>query len=172
MRYNTLCGIAAAIWIIACRGGDGPNLGAGLTDPPPTPLTLIRFRSDSIAYALYSGISTPENLIIRDAASWSALWQLIHATENPVAPLPSVDFGQEMIVVAALGTRRTGGYNVLLTEATEDASGIHVQIVATSPGSDCLTTQALTQPVDLARVARRDAPVQFSITVSVTPCSR
>ena len=172
MHPYTLCGIAVALGIVACRGADSPRPGAKLTDPPPAPLTLTltRLRSDSIAYALYSGVTTPQDLVIRDAAAWSALWALIHATQRPVPPLPDVDFGQEMIIAAALGTRSTGGYNVLLTQATEDASAVHIQVVETSPGPDCVTTQALSQPIDLARAPRRDAPVQFSIIQQVRHC--
>ncbi|MGH7615316.1 MAG: hypothetical protein ACREMW_14900, partial [Gemmatimonadales bacterium] len=62
-------------------------------------------RSDSIAFALHSGVTTPENLVIRDAAAWSALWQQIHGTTDPIPPPPDIDFNQEMVVAAALGTR-------------------------------------------------------------------
>lgn len=170
MRPYTLCGVAVALGIVACRAPDSPRPGARLTDPPPAPLTLTRLRSDSIAYALYSGVTTPEHLAIRDAAAWSTLWARIYATQRPVPPLPDVDFGKEMVIAAALGTRSTGGYNVLVTQATQDASGVHIQVVETSPGPDCITTQALSQPIDLARAPRRDAPVQFSITQQVRTC--
>ncbi len=170
MRHYALCGIALTLGIVACRGSEGPRPDAALTNPASAQLTLTRLRSDSIAYALYSGVTTAENLVIRDAAAWSALWSLIHANQDPVPPLPAVDFGQEMILAAALGSRSTGGYNVLLTQATEDSAGVHVQVVETSPGADCITTQALSQPVDLARAPRRDAPVRFSVSRQVRDC--
>jgi len=172
MRRHDVCLFAVPLlWLVACQGAEVPASDPGLNNPPlVAPLTLTRLRTDSIAFALYSGVSAPENLVIRDAAAWSALWQSIHATTDPTPALPEVDFGQEMIVAAALGTRNTGGYNVLLTQATEDSEGVEIQVLETSPGANCLTTQALTQPIDLGRVARRDGPVRFLATQHVQRC--
>jgi len=148
-----------------------PASDPGLSNPPVNAsVTLTRFRTDSIAFALNSGVNATEHLVIRDAAAWSALWQNIHATTDPIPPLPDVDFGQEMIVAAALGTRTSGGYNVLLTQAIEDGGGVEVQVLETSPGATCITTQALTQPIDLARVTRREGSVHFQVMQHVERC--
>lgn len=173
MRRHDVCLFAVPLlWLVACRGADVPSLDPGLINPPAVaPLTLTRLRTDSIAFALYSGVRAPENLVVRDAAAWSALWQNIHATTDPMPPLPDVDFGQEMIVAAALGTRNSGGYNVLLTQANEDSGGVEIQVLETSPGADCFTTQALTQPIDLGRIERRDGPVRFAVTRHIKRCS-
>lgn len=157
--------------LIACQRGDAP-----VPDPGPiapltgTPIALTRFGTDSTAFALYSGVREPANPMIRDAAAWSELWQSIHATMVPVPPLPEVDFDREMIVAAALGTRNTGGYNVLLAEAAEEEGSVQIQVIETSPGVDCVTTQALTQPIDLARMVRRDGAVRFLVTQQVRRC--
>lgn len=47
-----------------------------------------------------SGIRTPTQVIIRDAAAWRALW-IRHA--GPAARPPSVDFGREMVVALFAG---------------------------------------------------------------------
>jgi hypothetical protein len=173
MRRHDVCLFAVPLlWLVACQGADVPSSDPGLINPPAVaPLTLTRLRTDSIAFALYSGVRAPEHLVIRDAAAWSALWQNIHATADPMPPLPDVDFGQEMIVAAALGTRNSGGYNVLLTQANEDSGGVEIQVLETSPGADCFTTQALTQPIDLGRIERRDGPVRFAVTQHIKRCS-
>jgi hypothetical protein len=158
------------LWLVACQGADVPASDPGLTNPPAVAsLTLTRLRTDSSAFALYSGVNVPENLVIRDAAAWSALWQNIHATTEPVPPLPDIDFSLEMIVASALGARNSG-YNVLLTRATEGSGGVQIEVLETSPGATCATTQALTQPIDLGRVARRDGPVRFLATQHVERC--
>lgn len=172
MRRHDVCWFAVPLLLLgACQGADVPASNRGLINPPGVaPLTLTRLRTDSIAFALYSGVHTPENVVVRDAAAWSALWQSIHATIDPKPPLPDVDFGQEMIVAAALGTRNTGGYNVLLTQANEDSDGVEIQVLETSPGADCFTTQALTQPIDLGRIARHTGPVRFVVTQQIMRC--
>lgn len=157
--------------LLACQGADMPSADPGVSHPPINgSVTLTRLGADSVAFALYSGVNTPENLVIRDATAWGALWQGIHATTDPVPPLPDVDFSHEMIVAAALGTRNSGGYNVLLTQASEDSGGVQVQVVETKPGADCATTQALTQPIDLGRMERRDGPVRFVVSQQVMQC--
>lgn len=165
--------LVAFLPLVACQGADMPASDPGLSNPPVNAaLTLTRFRTDSIAFALNSGVNAPGQLVIRDVTAWSTLWQNIHATTDPMPPLPEVDFGQELIVAAALGMRNTGGYNILLTGANEDAAGVEIQVLETSPGADCFTTQALTQPVDLARASRRDGPVRFVVSQEVRRCGR
>jgi hypothetical protein len=110
------------------------------------------------------------NVVVRDQAAWSELWHTIHAPMTPVPPLPMVDFGQEMVVAAGVGNRSSGGYDVLMGGAAEDASGLQIEVIETSPGPGCVTTQALTQPVDLARTPRRDGPVRFVTTRRINHC--
>lgn len=160
---------SAALFVAACRPAEGPA-SVFSSDPHVTPIPLTRLSPDSIAFAQYSGVTQAQNFVIRDAAAWSDLWRQIHANLDSVPPTPNIDFMQEMIVAVALGSRNTGGYNVLLTQATEDAAGILVQAGETSPGSGCFTTQALTQPIDVARVARNDQPVRFLLTQDVVDC--
>ena len=157
------------VLLAACRPTEGPA-SAFSTDPHAVPVALIRFRSDSIAFAQYSGVWQAENLVVRDARTWADLWQRIYADVNPAPPTPSIDFTQEMVVAVALGARNTGGYNVLLTGATHDTGGVLIRASETSPGPHCFTTQAFSQPIDLARVARSDQAVRFAVTQRVVDC--
>ncbi len=157
--------------ILACQAGDAPAPDSGSPTPlAGTPIPLTRFGADSFAFAFYTGLRIPANLVVRDAGAWAQLWQNVHALVTPVPPLPAVDFTQEMIVASALGTRNSGGYNVLLGEAVENESGVQVQVVETSPGDDCVTSAALTQPVDLATMPFRAGPVEFVVTKQVKRC--
>jgi hypothetical protein len=163
---------ASLLAVLGCKGAGVSDSGSDVILPPlSASLSLIRFRTDSIAFALYSGVTVPQTAVIRDPAAWSALWQRIHANVDPMPPLPEVDFSQEMIVAAALGTRATGGYNVLLTQATEDSNGIQIHVLETSPGANCFNTQALTQPIDLGRVDRREVPVHFVVVQHDERCN-
>lgn len=159
--------LLSLVCLLGC-GGSGQS--AAITDPT-TPVTLTRFRTDSIAFAQYSGITAAGDLVVRDAAAWSALWQRIHAGQLPIPSLPEVDFSREVIVSAAMGTQSSGGYNILLTGASEDARGVEIRVLESSPGAGCGTTTALTQPVDLARMARQDVPIRFVASRQVRECS-
>ena len=93
---------SALLLVVACRPGDGPASSFG-NDPHAVPVSLIRFRTDSTAFAQYSGINQAQNFVIRDAAAWNDLWQRIYATQTPVPPPPDVDFNTQMVVASALG---------------------------------------------------------------------
>ena len=144
-------------------------VAAACTHPEATPspgargelVPIVRLRAEPYSFAYYSGLDKPERIVVRDPDSWQALWVRINGTLLPVPPAPAVDFSREMLVVVALGARSTGGYGILVDAANEsDNAGIAVTVRSISP-KNCITTQAFTQPIDIARLARRDGPVSF-----------
>lgn len=160
---------SALLLFLACRPGDGPA-SAFSNNPHAVPVALTRFRSDSIAFAQYSGVTTAEDFVIRDAAAWNDLWQRIYATQTPVPPLPAIDFSQEMVIASALGSQPSGGFDVLLSDAAQDSSGVVIAVRATSPGAHCIVTLALTQPIDVARLAKTDGAVRFEKSAQPVDC--
>jgi len=160
---------AAALPAVACRTSDVPASSFS-NDPHAIPIPLIRFRTDSIAFESSSGIGQAQNFVIKDAAAWNALWQRIYANQTPVPPVTDVDFNTQMVVAAALGSKPTGGYDVLLTEAAKDTGGLVIAVRATSPGAHCFVTQALTAPIDIARLPKTGGDVQFVQTQHTVDC--
>lgn len=160
---------AVALLVVACRTTEGPASSFS-NDPHAVPIPLIRFRTDSIAFELSSGINQARSFVIKDAAAWNDLWQRIYATQTPVPPLPDVDFSTQMVVASALGSKPSGGYNVLLTEAAQDTGGLVIAVRATSPGAHCFVTLAFTQPIDIARLARTGGDVRFEQTQQTMDC--
>ena len=160
---------AAALLCVACRTSDVPASSFS-NDPHAVPIPLIRFRTDSIAFEFFSGVGQAQNFVIKDAAAWNDLWQRIYATQTPVPPLPDVDFNTQMVVATAIGGKPTGGYDVLLTGAAQDTGGLVIAVRATSPGAHCIVTQAFTQPIDIARLAKTGGDVRFEQTEQVVDC--
>jgi PrcB C-terminal len=141
------------------------------TSPPGTAIPVVRLRSDPYSFAFFSGMSTSSRLVVRDAATWQSAWAQVYRGTSPVPPAPSIDFSREMVIVAALGTRGSSGYDVLIDGATEaDAGGAVIAIRSTSPGAGCASLTVLTQPVDIARMPIRDGAVTFVERSSVTNC--
>jgi hypothetical protein len=66
-----------------------------------------------------------------------------------------------MILVAALGARPSGGYDIAI-ESVAPAKGRAVALVTnTVPGEKCYTTAAITQPVVMVRVGAEADRVRF-----------
>ena len=138
---------------------------------PGDPVPIVRLRAEPYSFAFYSGLENPDRIVVRDQALWQAVWAQIYSRQSRVAPVPAIDFSQEMLVVVALGTRSSGGYGILVNGASEGQSaGLVVTVRSISPGRSCGRTAALTQPIDIARVPRREGNLSFVEQSQVTDC--
>lgn len=138
--------------------------------PPRESIPVTRLSTHPHAFAEYSGVSDSTETVVRDSVVWRALWERVTAPIFPKPRLPDVDFRREMIVVAAMGRRPSGGYDIVIDSAAESANGIEVVVRRTIPGERCLTSAAVTQPIDLARIPARPKPVRFRELEQSVPC--
>jgi PrcB C-terminal len=162
--FVRVVGVAVVAVSAGCAGSD-------VTQPVGTSVQMVRLRAEPYSFTFYSGFDKPSRLVVRDVVTWQAVWRQIYLRESPVPPLPAIDFSREMIVVAALGSHSTGGYGILLEGASEAAvDGITVSVNSISPGSNCVVTEAFTQPVDVARLPLRHGPVSFVEQSHVSNC--
>ena len=151
--------------LLAAACGAAPSAPDG-----QEPLSVVRLRPEPVSFTYASGMTEPQQLVVRDRGAWQQAWDAIWRTHVPRPPLPDADFTRDMIVIAALGTRSTGGYSIFIESASEGPEGVAVRVRAVSPGSACAVTLATTQPVDVARVPRRDGAVVFSQRNEVQDC--
>lgn len=170
-RLATGIFISCSVVLAACQGepepsADQPQGNSGAA----TPVTLTRFRAESLAFTHSSGFDAPALLVIRDSAGWSDAWQTIHERTSPVPALPPIDFSAEVVLLVALGERNSGGHDILILSAAERGDTVVVRVRETSPGSGCITTGALTQPMDLARLPRPGSAVAFRAEAVVHHC--
>ncbi|HEU4828575.1 MAG TPA: protease complex subunit PrcB family protein [Gemmatimonadales bacterium] len=134
-------------------------------------IPLERFRSDSHPYAAYSGLAEAERRIVTSEEEMEALWSQIHAGQASVPPLPSVDFGEEMVLVAALGGKPSSGYAIRIDSVAARGEGLEVFLRQSRPAPDCAVLAVITAPVDLVRLPRRVGDVSYREAVEVRECS-
>jgi hypothetical protein len=149
--------------IVACSPSTAPTT--------TTPLSLTRFRAESVAYLSISGYDQPSTFVVRDRATWESTWNQIHRRHSPIPPLPDIDFSAEMVGVAALGGQPNSGYDLVLTNASESGGTVTVEATTRSPAPQCVILPVVTSPVDLARLPRREGPVLFRLIPSTSSCS-
>jgi len=162
-RFVVSSSVALAT-LAACAG---PEMSSA---PPGTPVPIVRLRSEPYSFSFVSGFDKQARVVVRDDATWQAVWTQIFRG-GTVPAIPSVDFSQEMVVVAAQGSISTGGYGILIEGASESVSGLSITVRSVSPGRRCFVTAAFTQPVDIARVPRRDGAVKFTERSEVSECN-
>ena len=109
----------------------------------------------------HSGINDSRRLVIQEAAAWRALWREVVAERTPPPALPAIDFDHDMVIVAALGRRGTGGYAITIDDVYAEGGRLYAVVRETSPGPGCMTIQAFTAPVTGVRVPRRGAATTF-----------
>lgn len=140
-------------------------------EPLGAELPLSRLRAEPYSFTFNSGLDAPARLVIRDRSEWQSVWNQMHARSSPQPTLPEFDFTRSMIVVAAMGSRSSGGYMILLEGANEDATGgVTIRVRSTSPRSNCVVTAAFTEPVDVASMPLHPGPVRFSERSVTTDC--
>ena len=109
----------------------------------------------------FSGVQIGRDEVIVDDNTWARVWEEIHAPMSPRPALPAVDFGREMLLLAALGMRVSGCYSVRIVAVEEAGSGLRAAIEEKTPGTSCACGGALTHPVHVVRLPRHSGPVSF-----------
>lgn len=136
-------------------------LGAGACTPAATPsngeegdpsFETGALETEALLEAQQSGFDGPRRELIRDAETWRSAWSTAHAGREPVPPVPEVDFSSGSVVLAAMGRRATGGYEVIVAEVRRTEEALAVTVREVSPGPGCMVTQALTSPAVAVRI--------------------
>jgi hypothetical protein len=141
-----------------------------LPRPEGDVIPVTRLRVEPYTFTYNSGLTDSARIVVQDANTWAATWTAIWSRHSPQPALPTIDFSQEMLVVAALGTRSSGGYGIFVDSAYQRADHIEVVIRKVSPGSRCIVTAALSAPVDVARLPRSSQPVRYRERSVVRNC--
>jgi hypothetical protein len=129
---------------------------------PGTELAVTRLPASARPFGSFSGLRQPVRTVVRTNDAWTEMWTAIQQGTDPVPPVPAIDFGREMVIIVAMGEQRSTGYGVTIERVSEAGDGGIDAIVRTRrPGNGCVVGAALTQPLDIVRVPRRDGAVRF-----------
>ena len=108
-----------------------------------------------------SGITTQQRLVVRDGATWANVWQQIAGNNRPIPAAPSVDFASNVVIVAAMGMKSSGGYSIDVNDVRTVAQDAWISITESSPGAMCSTAGVITTPVAVVIVQRFAGQVTF-----------
>ena len=133
----------------------------------PVPVTRLR---PGYTFTFNSGYTAPARQVVRSEGEWRAVWAKLHQNVMPQPAVPAIDFGREMVLVAALGGRSSGGYSILVDSVYDAGSTLRAVVRKSSPGAGCIVTAALTQPVDVVRVPASARGVGFVDRDEVRDC--
>ena len=159
--------------VVGLVGLCGTSFERASAQPSPErgPIAVTRLRDGEGGFSTYTGVVDSVRVVVRDSANWRALWTRINRPFIPAPDLPPIDFSREMVVVAGLGKRPSGGYDIVIESVEQDSSGIEVALRRASPAPGCPVPAVMTQPLDVARIPASVLRVRFRERSVVVPCS-
>jgi hypothetical protein len=168
MSINRLRMLMLATLAAGCA--ELPLVGTGpeLDELAGEPVQIIQLQEYFPRYN--SGISEQARLVVTSRAEWELAWRRVWHGHSPVPAAPAVDFDREVVLVAAMGGRSSGGYQIQVTQAAAQADRVVVRVVETSPGKGCFTTAAFSEPVDVVKLPRTALPIDFQTVKVVHEC--
>lgn len=116
------------------------------------------------------GYKTKTNLVISTQKEFLKIWEQAFANYMNKESAPEVDFKKNIILLVALGEKTSGGYTIKVNSVIESEDNTIVNILNTSPGKGCMTTEALTYPYQIVQIEKPNNTVKFSEMEKVIDC--
>ena len=95
---------------------------------PGTPLDAdnldVRREQAAQPFAVYSGFSDSARVAVRTQSQWNEIWARVAGNATPPPEAPEIDFATEMVIVAAMGTRPTGGFAIRIDRVARRANTV------------------------------------------------
>lgn len=91
-------------------------------------------------------------VVVTSAADFEALWKKIHASVEPVPPVPAIDWATAQVVAAFAGQKPSGGHDVQMRRLVAGAEGTVVEFADVPPPEDAMTTMMMSSPYLLLQV--------------------
>ena len=136
-----------------------------------SPAALVPFPDGTTQLVrINTGVTEHARLVLGDEATWTALWSRVVTNLFPHPPAPAVDFGRNMVVAAAMGTKPTGGFAIAIDSAYRANGHIYVVVGESSPGDRCAVPQMITAPFAAVLLPRSSDPVLFVERTVVSRC--
>lgn len=124
--------------------------------PQPGPLPLR-----TLAKGGFSGIQQPLQQVITDPAQWEKIWTAHNAGRKSEQARPEIDFTKEMVIVAAMGRKNTGGYSIEISKAEPSGGKLMIYVTRKAPRPGGMSLQALTAPFHMAALPKTDLEPEF-----------
>jgi hypothetical protein len=154
-----------ALFDTITKAGQSANLGLDASHK----VEAIGFQSP-VAFDLWfgtivkqatSGIREARNVVVKDQASWEALWRAHTANLNSEISVPQVDFSRQMVVAVFAGNARVPCGQVGIVHVGPADGKLVVEYEERTPAADVACVAVVTEPAHIVLTDRSDAPVEF-----------
>lgn len=158
--------IALPFMLLACTASNSSGGSSGGDRPSENRVETL-YKDDGH----YSAeIEAQLAIVVNSREDLASLWTRLFEGQSPMPQVPEVDFADASVVVASSGMKGSGGYGVTIESLEEIPEGMRLRIATRSPGSTCVTTEALTTPLHIVRTRKLPAVVLFDWSNTVVEC--
>ena len=123
-------------------------------------VTIVVLPVYTVDHSNLSGVVEPV-AVVRDDASWAALWDEHARLVQPPAPRPAVDFRQYMVIGVFAGARPTPCYDITISRVYQEPARTVVEYYQTYQKSNEICAAITTYPSDIVAVPRQVTDVVF-----------
>ena len=159
--------------LVGCSDSDSPAgpPGTGNASEVPPNAQVVVFDVVQEATTEISGITERRRDVIVDETEWAALWDEITTFVMPKPPVPAIDFGSRMVILATMGERTSGGHSISVIQVAEEQGTLYAVVEEATPGIECMTTDVVTTPAVAVSVPRASGTVLFVEREIAYPCA-
>jgi hypothetical protein len=125
-------GLSIVLGSVSCGGPTVPS------DADVVPYVVL-------ADQTITGVGERVRMVIRDTMSLGQFWNALNEY-GEFSPLPEIDFSQQTVVVAAMGSRGALGFAVAVDGVYRQATKLYVVVHEHRPGSNCTVVAVVTAP--------------------------
>jgi len=149
MRTTLICIACAAVAVImSCKSA-----------PSVTPALAPVLPSERLLYDDQTGYQDSVMMVVRDPATWGAVWRTANQNQASVPPMPAVDFETHMVLVVAAGRMRPGD------QIRVDSLGVrgNAFIAVVRITEQCQPFPADVYPLEIVKAPRYNQEVLFDV---------
>ncbi|SMO38926.1 protease complex subunit PrcB family protein [Gracilimonas mengyeensis] len=99
--------------------------------------------------------------VISSSAEFRSAWEAVHTGRSPMPEIPEIDFEEQMVILVMLESKNSGGFDIDGFQVRKDTTGLVVEYAEVQPGSNCMTTQAISRPYRLVSFPKTGEDIRF-----------
>ena len=161
---KNLLAIIISISLFSCKTGENATDKKAVVKD--SKVTFIELKSGH-----NSGFSQAVTKVIKSQEEFNEVWTVLFANYMKKDETPEVDFENNVLVLVAAGEKNSGGYNIKVSKAVSMANKTHVTIIASGPGKNCVTTEAITYPYQLVQFEKTGQEFVFDTMEKLIDCA-
>ncbi len=118
----------------------------------------------------FSAIDDKREILINSNEQYQSLMNEVYKNLDQMPRIPVVDFTKNSVIAVFIGPRNNGGFMVAIDSINDGSNSISVNVTETTPGKNCVVTEAATKPFTIVKIPKTDKKPVFKYKQIVKDC--